>query len=239
MYGKFRLRIWNKLLYWLGLLSGGGLAMFFVFLLIADPPQHWDDALAAGFFIVFGFTNMILCGYGLHITPGIFLRVEEDHLTGWTVLGGKLDCPMSQVSAVAWGGYGLSITLKNGKRYNYTDLANAHALGSFIHARTQAPEQVAMDRQTLALAILAQQRKCKRQLTAALASSVLIFVPILAAVPLTDGRELHEFSGTDWTIFAAMVVLVLAGLAAFTILLRKWVRSNAEYERLLFAKPSD
>ena len=161
MDGIFRRKKWNRFLNWMGLLSGIGLMGLFAFLMVVDPPQHWDDALAVGFFVVFGLVVSVFCIIGLRNGPKIFLHVEEDRILGWTPMGGVLNCAMGDVKAVAWGGGGLNVTLKNGKRYNYTDLDNFQEIGEFIHQRTFVPESVSMDREALATAILKQKRKCK------------------------------------------------------------------------------
>lgn len=238
MDGIFLRRKWNRFLNWLGLLSGIGLAGLFGFLMKVDPPAHWDDTLAAGFFVLFGLAVSVFCAIGLRNGPKIFLRVEEDRVRGWTPLGGVLDCAMSDVEAVAWGGGGLNLTLKNGKRYNYTDLANFHELGRFIHERTFVPEAVDMDREALATAILTQKRRCRRRVIGILVSLILLFLPILLAAFLTDGKELHQFAAPEWKIFLILAAAAAAAFLAFFLFLRSWVRANGEYERLLSAKPN-
>lgn len=161
MDGIFRRKKWNRFLNWLGLVSGIGLVGIFAFLMVVDPPEHWDDALAAGFFVVFGLVVSVFCIIGLRNGPKLFLHVEEDRILGWTPMGGVLNCGMGDVKAVAWGGGGLNVTLKNGKRYNYTDLDNFQEIGEFIRQRTFVPESVSMDREALATAILKQKRRCK------------------------------------------------------------------------------
>lgn len=239
MDGIFRKRKWNRFLNWLGLLSGLGLAGLFGFLMKVDPPEHWDDALAAGFFVLFGLAVSVLCAIGLRNGPKIFLRVEEDRIRGWTPMGGALDCPMSDVDTVSWGGGGLNLTLKNGRRWNYTDLSNFREIGEFIHKRTFVPDAVDMDRETLAVAILKQKRRCRRRVTGVLVSLVFVFVPILLAAVLTGGKELHDFSAADWKVFAIFAAVSLAAFLAFFLFLRSWVKASAECERLLGAVPGE
>lgn len=237
MDGIFRRQKWNRFLNRMGLLSGLLLVGLFVFLMKVDPPEHWDDALFAGFFVLFGVVVSVLCAIGLRNGPKRFLHVEEELLRGWTPMGGRLDCAMSDVDTVAWGGGGLNVTLKNGRRYNYTDLANFEELGRFIHERTFVPEAVDMDRETLAKAILKQKHRCKRRVTGVLVSLILVFVPILLAAFLTDGRELHQFTAPDWKIFLTLAGFALTAFLTFFLFLRSWVKANAEFERLLSAIP--
>ncbi|MBR5294591.1 MAG: hypothetical protein IKU31_07445 [Oscillospiraceae bacterium] len=239
MDGIFRRKKWNRFLNWLGLVSGIGLMGLFAFLMVADPPEHWDDALAAGFFVVFGLVVSVFCIIGLRNGPKIFLHVEEDRILGWTPMGGVLNCAMGDVKAVAWGGGGLNVTLKNGRRYNYTDLRNDDDIGKFIHQRTFVPESVSMDRETLATAILKQKRRCKGRVRGILVSLLFVFLPILLAAFLTDGKELHDFAAADWKIFLILMALGLLAFLAFFLFLKSWVKASAEYERLLSAIPEE
>ena len=239
MDGIFRRKTWNRFLNWLGLLSGIGLMGLFTFLMVVDPPQHWDDALAVGFFVVFGLVVSVFCIIGLRNGPKIFLHVEEDRILGWTPMGGVLNCAMGDVKAVAWGGGGLNVTLKNGRRYNYTDLHNASDIGEFIRQRTFVPESVSMDRETLATAILKQKRRCQRRVIGILVSLLLVFLPILLAAFLTDGKELHDFAAADWKIFLILMALGLLAFLAFFLFLKSWVKASAEYTRLLSAIPEE
>lgn len=163
--------------------------------------------------------------------------MEEDRILGWTPMGGVLNCAMGDVDAVAWGGGGLNVTLKNGKRYNYTDLGNADDIGEFIRQRTFVPESVDMDRETLARAILKQKRKCKRRVRGVLISLILVFLPILLAAFLTEGKELHDFAAADWKVFLVLGSVALLAFLAFFLFLKSWVKAHAEYERLLSAVP--
>ena len=239
MDGIFRRKKWNRFLNWLGLFSGIGLMGLFAFLMVVDPPEHWDDALAAGFFVVFGLVVSVFCIIGLRNGPKIFLHVEEDRILGWTPMGGVLNCAMSDVKAVAWGGGGLNVTLKNGRRYNYTDLRNDDDIGEFIHQRTFVPESVSMDRETLATAILKQKRRCKSRVRGILVSLLFVFLPIVVAAFLTDGKELHDFAAADWKIFLILMALGLLAFLAFFLFLKSWVKANAEYTRLLSAIPEE
>lgn len=239
MDGIFRRKKWNRFLNWLGLVSGIGLMGLFAFLMVVDPPEHWDDALAAGFFVVFGLVVSVFCIIGLRNGPKIFLHVEEDRILGWTPMGGVLNCAMGDVKAVAWGGGGLNVTLKNGKRYNYTDLDNFQKIGEFIRQRTFVPESVSMDREALAAAILKQKRRCKARVRGILVSLLFVFLPILLAAFLTDGKELHDFAAADWKIYLILMALGLLAFLAFFLFLKSWVKASAEYERLLSAIPEE
>lgn len=239
MEGKFRRQRMNRFFNSLGLLSGIALAGLFCFLMVVDPPAHWDDAMAAGFFVVFGLIVSVFCGVGLYLSPKVFLRVDEDRVRGWSAHGGALDCSMADVDQVAWGGYGLNLTLKTGKRYNFMDLENANEIGSFIDSRVFIAPQVPLSRQALAEAILALGRKRKRQGIGSLVSLVMVFVQIFLAVFLIEAEELHDFAAADWQIFGSLACIGMIFFLLFFLLLRKWAKTSGEYERLLRAKPTN
>lgn len=224
---------------WAAMISGIFLAVLSVFLLNVDGAMTASDRIIFGLMIPLGIVGTLFGLLGLRQTRRIFLRVEEDRIQGYTPYRGKIDCAMADVDRVAWGGAGLTITLKNGKSYNFVNLVNNDALGELIRSKTFVPQQVSMDRETLARAILSQRKKVRRRGIGALVSLLAIFPPILLAAYLTDGRELAGFTGEDWRIFAILGCVVLAGFAAFFLLLRSWVRANGKYERLLGAIPTE
>ena len=238
MNGIFRNRF-TILGEWAVIVSGILLVGLFLFLQSVDEALTAEDRIVCLVFVGLGLLTSFLGFLSLRQTRRIFLRVEEDRIRGYTPYRGNIDCAMADVDRVAWGGAGLTITLKNGKSYNFVNLVNNDALGELIRSKTFVPQQVSMDRETLARAILSQRKKVRRRGLGALVSLLAIFPPILLAAYLTDGRELAGFTGEDWRIFAILGCVVLAGFAAFFLLLRSWVRANGKYERLLGSIPTE
>ena len=238
MEGIFRKRL-NRLYGILSTVSGIGLTGLICFVLAVDPAVQQSDIGYFVFFMVFG---LIAAGAGiwsLFVTGRVFLRVSEDRIEGFSGLSGRVDCAMGDVAHAAWGGTGLSIELKNGRRYNFNDLLNNHQIGSFIRERTFVAPKVDMDREELARTVLGLKRKNNRLALGVLVSVVLLIPEILLTAALTGGRELEEFTRQDWTVLGIGAAAVAATFAAFFLLLRRWVKKQREYERLLFAVPDD
>lgn len=238
MDGIFRKGL-NRLYGILGTVSGIGLIGLMGFVLIVDPAVKPGDVGYFVFFMIFGLIAAAVSIYSLLLTKRVFLRVTQERIEGFSGLSGRLDCAMSEVAHVAWGGTGLNLELKNGKRYNFNDLLNNHELGSFIRAQTFVAPKVDMDREELAQSVIGRKRKSSRLAIGVLVSVVLLIPEILITAALTGGRELEQFTSRDWTVLGIGAAAVLATFAVFYILLRRWVKTQREYERLLFAVPDE
>lgn len=238
MEGIFRKGL-NRLYGILGTVSGVGLIGLIGFVLIVDPAVQPEDVGYFVFFMVFGLIAAVVSIYSLFVTGRVFLRVTQERIEGFSGLSGRVDCAMADVAHVAWGGTGLNIELKSGRRYNFNDLLNNYEIGSFIRERTFVAPKVDMDREELAKAILALKRRENRLAVGVLVSVVLMIPEILVAVALTGGRELEEFTRQDWTVLGVGAAAVVVTFAVFYVLLRRFVKAQREYLRLLFAVPDD
>lgn len=238
MDGIFRKRL-NRIYGVLCTLSGIGLTGLIGFVLAVDPAVQRSDIGYFVFFMVFGLIAAAAGVYSLFVTGRVFLRVTEDRIEGFSGLSGRVDCAMKDVAHAAWGGTGLNIELKSGKRYNFNDLLNNHELGSYIRERTFVAPKVDLDREELARAILGMKRKHTRLAVGTLVSVILLIPEILLTAALTGGRELEQFTNRDWTVLGVGAAAVVVTFAVFFLLLRRWVKASAAYERLLFAKPTE
>ena len=238
MEGIFRKSL-NRLYGILGTVSGIGLFGLISFVLAVDPAVKPGDIGYFVFFMIFGLIAAVVSIYSLFVTGRVFLRVTEERIQGFSGLSGRLDCAMSDVAHVAWGGIGLSIELKTGKRYNFNDLTNNYAVGAFIRERTFVVPKVDIDQEELAKVILGLKRKHNCLAIGVLVSVVLMIPEILVAVALTGGRELEQFTEQDWTILGTGTAAVVVTFAVFYVLLRHFVKTQREYERLLSAVPND
>ena len=161
MDGIFRKGL-NRLYGILGTVSGIGLIGLMGFVFIVDPAVKPGDVGYFVFFMIFGLIAAAVSIYSLLVTKRVFLRVTQERIEGFSGLSGRLDCAMSEVAHVAWGGTGLNLELKNGKRYNFNDLLNNHELGSFIREQTFVAPKVDMDREKLAQSVIGLKRKNSR-----------------------------------------------------------------------------
>lgn len=237
MEGIFHKRL-NRIYGILGTVSGVGLTGLFGFLLAVDPAIQGEDMGYILLFMVFGVIAAAVSIYSLIVTKRVFLRVTEDRITGFSGLSGQVDCAMDDVAHVSWGGTGLSMELKNGKRLNFNDLANAWEIGSFIRERTFVAPKVDMDREELARTVIALKRKCNRLSIGAAVGALLLIPEILLTALLTGGQELDQFAREDWTILGVGAAAVVVTFAIFFLLMRRWVKAQWELQQYLFAVPA-
>ena len=186
--------IWTVLL----LLCGVSFVALYVFLNIVDSE-------ATSELLVFQIMG-ILCGLvgvaSMLLNHGAFVYVTENTIKAKFHWFGKLDCSIDDVEFVLPQTNTLTILLKNGKRHVIIGVENSWVLSSAIRRQSFEIEAEAPDsiRNQLAEA----QATRKKELWWVFGGVALMFVNIFIAVLLTGGRDLHEFSKLDWTIFVAM-----------------------------------
>lgn len=186
--------IWNVLL----LLCGVSFVALYVFLNIVDS-EATSELLV---FLIMG----ILCGLvgvaSMLLNHGAFVHVTENTIKAKFHWFGKLDCSIDDVEFVLPQINTLTILLKNGKRHVIIGVENSWVLSSAIRRQSFEIEAEAPDsiRNQLAEA----QATRKKELWWVFGGVALMFVNVFIAVLLTGGRDLHEFSKLDWTIFVAM-----------------------------------
>lgn len=236
MEGIFRKGL-NRLYGILGTVSGVGLIGLMSFVLAVDPAVQPGDIGYFVFFMIFGLIAAVVSIYSLFVTARVFLRVTGDRITGYSGLSGSVDCAMADVAHVAWGGTGLSIELKDGKRLNFNDLANAWEVGAFIRERTFVAPKADMDREELARTVIALRRKCNRLAIGAGVAAVLLIPEIIVTVALTGSRELEQFTRQDWTTLGMGAAAVVVTFAIFFLLMRRWAKAQWEFQKYLFAVP--
>lgn len=224
---------------WIALISGIAMAALFTFLMAVDDALTAGDRIASLVICCLGVLTAILSIIGLRQTRRIYLRIEEDRIRGYTPWRREFDCPIRDVDRVAWGGTGLTITLKNGTSYNFVNLVNNAELGAYLDQRTFVPIQTELSREDLAEAILRAKQTARRRGLAAAFTCFLLLPEILIPALLTGGRELDAFGNADWMIFGGMAAALLVTLVLFWVLMRRWVRAQKNYEDLLRAKPAD
>ena len=186
--------IWNVLL----LLCGVSFVALYVFLNIVDS-EATSELLV---FLIMG----ILCGLvgvaSMLLNHGAFVHVTGNTIKAKFHWFGKLDCSIDDVEFVLPQTNTLTILLKNGKRHVIIGVENSWDLSSAIRRQSFEIEAEAPDsiRNQLAEA----QATRKKELWWVFGGVALMFANIFIAVLLTGGRDLHEFSKLDWTIFVTM-----------------------------------
>lgn len=233
MNGVFCNRRWTAISNILGLICGIFMVILFSFLLIDDPDAAiWDIALA-WFFIGIGILAAGLCGVSLYVNKKAFIRADADGISGYFHFGLALRCRIDDIEAVSYGGTGLNLQLKNGKKYNMHNLENAYALGRFIKQHLPLPPLTTQTKEKLNQTVQASRRRRRNCALGLIGCFVLIFAVIFLTAWLTDGREMRDFTAGDWQIFGIMAALVVLLSAAIVVLIRRFVRHSEVCHRNL------
>lgn len=217
----------------LGLVSGIFLPVLFGFVMMADPAAEPGSIAAALFFSVFGLLVALLCGVSIYVNKKAFVRADSEGIIGYFHIGRAMQCSYDEIDAVSFGGTGLNIRLKNGKKYGMMNLDNALDLGRFIKNRMPLPPLSSRTTEELHQTLRdarARRKKCSLGL---LGCFVLIFGGILPLVQFTGGKELADFTAADWQIFGVMIGWELVLMTAIVILIRKVVRHSEVCQRNL------
>lgn len=223
MDGIFDKWLFDRAMTIMGLIAGLFLTGLFGWLLFSGEFQTLDDRFLAGFFTCFGLFTMVFCGLSLAVNRKAFIHVDESGITAFCHYGLKLDCPLSQVSGVSYGGTGLTIRLANGKRYNLMHLENAVPLGNFIEK--QLPSHTG---DTLSPALLMEQipplrSKCRREGILAMVGFPLLIPLVFLTSGLTGWKELHQFTSRDWRVFGIFGTVGLLLMAVSCLSLRRYL----------------
>lgn len=216
----------------LGLVCGIILVMMFGFFNFVGAYETLDDRLASWFFVIFGFLVAVLCAVSLYVNKRLFFRVEGERITGYCQFGLSLDCALEDVKSVSYGGTGLSIRLKSGKKYNIMNLENACQLGSYIEKRLPREALPEEDEETLLARLAPLGKRRLRSGLGAVGCFVWLFASIFISSALTGWRELHQFSHQDWAIFWALAATGVLALAGFGILLRIYLLDTEKQNKL-------
>ena len=129
MDGVFCKQGFTKIFNIAGLMSGVFLASLFGFFICTGELSTLDDTVISCFFVCFGIFISILCGISLYVNKKAYIHIDEQKISAFCHFGLSLECNLSDISSVSYGGTGLYIQLKNGKKYNLMNLENAYQLG--------------------------------------------------------------------------------------------------------------
>lgn len=214
MDGVFGKRKFTMVYNLIGLVSGVFLILMFGFFVCTGEYVTLDDQIASLFFVSFGCFASILCGVSLYVNRKAYIHVDEHGVSAFCHFGLSLECSFSDVSSVSYGGTGLNIQLKNGKKYSLMNLENAYQLGKYIQKRMPRKSMMIPDRNQLMTEILLLRKKRKYEGIGSICCFLLLIPGILLTTGLTGWKDLQDFDSTDWTIFA-----VMAGFGVITVVM--------------------
>ena len=232
MDGVFCKQGFTKIFNIAGLMSGVFLALLFGFFICTGELSTLDDTIGSCFFVGFGIFISILCGISLYVNKKAYIHIDEQRISAFCHFGLSLECNLSDVSNVSYGGTGLNIQLKNGKKYNLMNLENAYQIGKHIQKRISVKPAISLGKDKLTAAIPPLRKKRKREGIGAIISFLLIFPGIFLTAALTDWKDLYEFSSKDWTVFSMMFGVGVIVIVGFCILLRKYLLDTEEISKM-------
>ena len=220
---KFNIRLF--LLFACGLFFIG----LYIFLNIVDP-KATSELLT---FLIMGILIILVVIPSWLLNLGAFIRIDDDSIKAKYHWFGKIDCKLSDVTFAIARVNTLIIQLKDGKTHTIMGIENSWPLASFIRRNmsfdiTEQPEELMKKLNNL--------RSTKKKGLIYVCSGVaLMFIIIFVTVFLTGEREMHEFSNTDWTIFAIMVVAEIATVFATFYFAGKTGKNNVPIEKLQYS----
>lgn len=220
----------------IGIFCGVFLVFLFGFFLYSGQCDTLDYQILSIFFVCFGISASCFCAVSLYVNRKAYIHVDEDRISAFCHFGLALECEWTDIRYVSYGGTGLTLQLKNGKKYNLMNLENADQLGRYIQKRIPGELLHTPDQRELTTALPELQKRCKKEGIASIACFLLIFPLIFGTAALTDWKDLHEFTSRDWTVFAWMAGLGVIVLIAFSILLRRFLLDGEEITRLRGAR---
>ena len=232
MDGVFCKQRFTKIFNIAGLMSGVFLALLFGFFIFTGEFSTLDYIIISCFFACFGLLISILCGISLYVNKKAYIHINEQKISAFCHFGLSLECNLSDVSRVSYGGTGLYIQLKNGKKYNLMNLENAYQLGKHIQKRLPIKPSTSLKKDELTAAIPPLRKKRKQEGIGAIISFLLIFPGIFLTAALTDWKDLYEFSSKDWTVFSLMFGVGVIVIVVFCILLRKYLLDTEEINKM-------
>ena len=223
MDGVFCKQRFTKISNIIGLISCAILVFLFGFFIYIGACTTLDEMIISIFFVCYGILMSFLCGISLYVNRKAYIHVDDQKISAFCHFGLSLECDLSDVSSVSYGGTGLNIQLKNGKKYNLMNLENAFQIGKHIQRRIFVKPTSSLDKDDLMAAIPPLRKKRKYEGVASIICFLLIFPGIFLTAALTEWKDLHEFSPDDWTVFSIMAGVGVVVIVVFCILLRKYL----------------
>ena len=231
MDGKLRVDDSYITLNVIGLLSGLIILGFFAFLSLRGwaAPFTLNDTLIFTFLLIYGVFVTALCGAALFMSRKVFFRVDDASVSAFCQKGFSLRCSFEEIAFLELLNSGLSIRLKNGRRYKVFFLDNAMALYRYIRKRMPAGDDVSADKSELLSAIDALVPEKKRAGRVFLIG-IFLLIPLIFLQGFSIGvKELRRFSASDWAVFAVFFLVMLT-IAAVSVVF--YIRSERLDEEL-------
>lgn len=232
MDGVFCKQRFSKVFNIIGLISGIFLVFLFGFFLYWGEFNTLDDRIVSAFFLCYGLFISILCGISLYVNQKAYIHVDTEKISAFCHFGLSLKCNLSEVNRVSCGGTVLNIQLNTGKKYHLINLENACQIGKYIQKKIFRKPSIFLDKDELLTAIPLLKKRRKREGISSIICFLLLFPGIFLTSALTGWKDLHEFSTSDWTVFAIMANISVITIVVFCILLHKFLQQTDELNKM-------
>ena len=225
MFLRKKFNSWLFLLFVCGLFFIG----LYIFLNIVDP-EATSELLT---FFIMGILIILVVIPSWLLNFGAFIHIDEDSIKAKYHWFGKIDCKFSDVVFAIARVNTLIIQLKDGKTHTIMGIENSWPLCSVI--RRNMSFDVTEQPETLNEKLNNLKTTKKNGLIYVCPGVALMFINIFATVFLTGEKEMHEFSKTDWIIFAIMSVIEIATVITTFYFAQKTGKNNIPIEKLQYA----
>ena len=192
----------------LGIVAGTFLILLFTFLMFADSETttNADTLLGSIIAICFGVVIIALCIFLMLFNHGAYLTITENHVEAKFNRNQKIICFYSEIAFVDSNLFSLFIKLKSGKQYTILNLQNAEQICDAIRKKTYTGTDTLICKENLFSEIKFLIEKRNRKIVLLIALAIFMFLNIFLCVFLTNGKELSDFSYSDWIYFVFFVV---------------------------------
>jgi hypothetical protein len=202
------------------LISGASIMCFGIVGLVKWKPEGTDERFVLFFFTCLGAVCLITYLMFLLFPYGKGkLTVSENHIYIDAGLLSKLDCSLSEVSgAIASPNGMLTIHLKTGRHVNVLFLKNQWELERYIN-RTLSKKYRFREKTLTSDLYKELSEKIgtrKKHLTATFIGIGLMFLFLVLCLILVGGKEMTDFTETDWIYFKVFIVLEIVN---FTVMM--------------------
>ena len=232
MDGEFGYQRITKVNNIMGLVSGVLIDLILGILLCIGEQRTQDEVIVICFLACFAFFISILCAISLYVNRKAYIHVDDQGISAFCHFGLALKCDFTDVSDVLFGGSGLNIRLKNGKKYNLMNLNNAYQIGKYIRKRIAVMQPASLDKDKMTATLLQLRKRRKYEGITAIICFLLLFPSVFLAEALKNWMELHHIIADDWTVFSIMFGVGLILLVFSCILLRKYLLDTNELTKV-------
>lgn len=159
MEGIFKKSKYSRFTDWMTMILGICMAVFPI-LGLCSYQFSVDEQISCVLISCFGALIALMFGLVILWSKRVFLRVEEERITGFAHWGGRLDRSVRETISVQYEFGTLEIRFEDGKKYFFYHIINAVEIGRYLQRyRKPHPAEGNFDAMTAEIQRLTQERK--------------------------------------------------------------------------------